>query len=336
MPVGMPQLIGASIATLFLVAAADAGACASVDSGPSRAWPPNGSKDVSPATSVFVLGSTVSNDDITLTANGAPVELAFTEMGRLYLSSGKVFRANLPDLLEPSTEYVLTGPAKFGPTESGDAGAPVELTRFTTAASYDKIPGTPPSISSLELWSVRYPVSDIGSGNCVFSEYQGYARVKFTPAQIPSTTPEGTLYTLTITPRTAGAAQSLLFSGDNPFAGHDLSADPYPLSLPAEWFLDLDPRREYCATLSARGDGDNARLPVVSEPACAPVSELCAKGAECSGDDAPDDGGACTTARGAHSSRLPPPLWLAAMLALIWRARRRRAGGVRAMSWRFS
>jgi hypothetical protein len=312
-------LLGACLVALIQLAASDARACSWTASGPSRAWPVNGAQGVSPATSIFVLGSTTSNGDITLTANGSPVPLSFAELGRFYPSQGSLFRAKLPDLLEPSTEYVLEGPPSYGNPPYGDAGASVELTRFTTAATYDKVAGTPPSLSSLKLWSVRYPLDDIGSGSCVFAEYQGYAQLDFQPAQIPSTTASGTLYTLTITPRTGGAPQSLHFAGDAPFEGHELSAkDPYPNSLPSEWFLDLDPRREYCATLSARGDGDNARLPVVSEPVCTGVVELCAKGAECAGAAlAPDDGGGCSTTPSVPIAGFPALLLLAGTLGLL-------------------
>ena len=322
MPVGC--CFAVSLAGLVLLSARDARACSYTDYGPSRAWPPNGSKNVSPATSVFVLGSTKSNDTITLSVNGSDVPLSFSELGGLYGTTATVFRANLPDVLEASSEYVLMGPANYGVQPMADAGAPVELTRFTTAASYDKNPGTPPSIGSLKLWSVRYPLHDIASGNCVFAEYQGYAAIEKQAAQIPNTTPEGMLYTLSITPKTGGGPQTLVFSGDKPFTGHALSADdPYPLSLGAEWFLDLDPRREYCATLSARGDGDNARLPVVSETVCASVTELCAPGADCTkSGDSSGGGSGCSTA--------PRPLesgaaWLATCAAAIAFAARCRA-----------
>lgn len=311
--------VSALAAAAFIVLASpDASACAWTEHGPSRAWPPNGSKNVSRATSVFVLGHTASNDELTLTANGSPVALSFTEVGHLYSTEGKVFRAELPDVLEPSTEYVLTGPTYFGSSQFGEPSTPVELTRFTTAAAYDKAPGTPPSVSSLELWSVRYPLKDVSSGNCVFAEYQGYAALTFEPAQIPNTTAQGTLYTLTIAPATGGSSQSLLFSGDVPFTGHELSTEnPYPLSLAAEWLLDLDPRREYCATLSARGDGDNARPALTSQPVCASVAEVCAKGADCGGEGAAADaGGGCTMARGLESFRSASILLLALAFAL--------------------
>ena len=42
------------------------------------------------------------------------------------------------------------------------------MTRFTTAAGYDKAEGTAAVLNAVHLWRVRYPVADIGSGNCVF------------------------------------------------------------------------------------------------------------------------------------------------------------------------
>ena len=50
------------------------------------------------------FGYSADNDDITLTANGNPVPLSFTELGHLHASGGALFRANLSDLLEPSSE----------------------------------------------------------------------------------------------------------------------------------------------------------------------------------------------------------------------------------------
>ncbi|MFO0571479.1 MAG: hypothetical protein U0263_37965 [Polyangiaceae bacterium] len=287
---GKITIAAATCLLLSGVSLPEAQACSSLGFGPARAWPPHGSLDVSPATSIFVLGSAASNPKLSLTRGGQPVVLGLSEVSGFYPSTGKLFRVDLPDVLEPSTEYVLTGPANYGSPPGEDAGANVELTRFTTAASYDKTPGTAPVISSLKLWRVRYALDEIGSGNCVFAEYHSYAELEFEPAVIPHTTTAGMLYTLTIAPATGGSTSTLAFSGDAPFRGHDVSHDPYPSALASERFLELDPSREYCARLSARGDGDNARLPVESELVCAKVGEVCAPGALCSPSSGGDDG----------------------------------------------
>ena len=61
------------------------------------------------------------------------------------------------------------------------------MTRFTTAAGYDKIEGTAPVVNAVHLWRVRYPVADIGSGNCVFAEYHGFITVDYDPGTVPNT-----------------------------------------------------------------------------------------------------------------------------------------------------
>lgn len=47
--------------------------------------------------------------------------------------------------------------------------------------------------------------------------------------------------------------------------------DPHALD---RWAPELDPSREYCATITAFGDGDLARLPSMSESICASVKQL--------------------------------------------------------------
>jgi hypothetical protein len=161
-------------------------------------------------------------------------------------------------MLSSSAEHVLSDGA-------------TELTRFTTAAGYDKTPGTAPALHSLQLWRVRYPLSEIASGDCVFSEYQGFILLDWDPAVIPNTTADGTLYTLALSPKTGGSTQTFLFTGNTNFHGQAPTGPDY---FPSLFSPELDAVREYCVTLSAIGDGDLARGQLRSESVCASVTEI--------------------------------------------------------------
>jgi hypothetical protein len=208
---------------------------------------------------------------VELTAGGQLVTLGeVEELGFSVASSfgaTKVWRVKVPDFLPPSTEHVLSV------VDTIDAGVTgrVELTRFTTTAGYDKQPGIPPKARTLELWRVRYPLSEINSGNCVFAEYRGYIRIDYDPASIPNTMPDGTIYSITLAPKTGGSSQTFYFPGDDLFKGMSPELDPHALD---RWAPELDPSREYCASITAFGDGDLARLPSMSETICASVKQL--------------------------------------------------------------
>jgi len=193
----------------------------------------------------------------------------------------QLWKARGIDFLEPSAMHTLTMNAASGP---------IELTRFTTAAGYDKVQGTPPTLRSLELWRVRYPLTEINSGNCVFAEYHGFVRFEYDPASIPNTSPESTVNFMTLVPKTGGSPQVFYFTGDSGYQGESPLGDTHRF---APWRPELDPTREYCAWLTTFGDGDLARLPVTSARVCAAVNSL-------SSDDA--DAGAS----GADAA-MPPP-----------------------------
>jgi len=254
---------------------------------------------------------------LSLTANGQNVPLSFpARLGPGFGATVWQVRAATPDgFLVAGAEHVLS---------QAIAGGTMELTRFTTAAGYDKAQATAPVLRGLHLWRVRYPVADIASGNCVFAEYHGFITVDYDPATVPNTDPASIVYTFSLAPKNGGSAQTLVHAGD-PFTG--LAPDgAYPLPT-GEWQPELDPTRQYCLTISAFGDGDLARLPVTSGPVCADVVQLSAAGAppppQIGIAATNGGGGGCAIATGA-SSRSAGPAALLAIAAALGLARRRR------------
>jgi len=228
------------------------------------------------------------------------------------LSFWQVRPATASGLLAPSAEHVLTATYQ---------GSTVEVTRFTTAAGYDKAEGVAPIVRALQLWRVRYPLSDIGSGNCVFAEYHGFLTVDYDPATVPNTPPASVVQTFRLAPKTGGGAQVFNYVGDAPFAGLAPSGDhPLPLGL---WQPELDPTLEYCLTISASGDGDIARLRLESQPVCATVAQLSASGAPpspvISGAGGAGGSGGCSVAGDAGAV----PALVVASLAFVRALRRR-------------
>jgi hypothetical protein len=236
--------------------------------------PRSGSVGVSTATSLLVL-SQGQPAGLTLQAAGqnvplsAPVDLgAGADGARGGLSFWQV-RAATPDgMLPASAEQVLTA------SYQGNA---VEVTRFTTAAGYDKAEGVAPVLNAVHLWRVRYPVADIASGNCVFDEYTGFLTVDYTPGTVPNTAASSVVHTFQLRPKNGSSVQTFIYTGDTPFAGNEpTGAYPMPTGL---WQPELDPTRSYCLTIGAFGDGDIARLPLSSNTVCADVVQLSAAGA---------------------------------------------------------
>jgi hypothetical protein len=157
-------------------------------------------------------------------------------------------------------------------------GGRVTLTTIRTAAGYDKQPGTPATLKSLTLTRVRYPISEIGSGDCVFSEYIGYISFESDPASIPGTPADSVVNTITLRPRYGGAAdQSRTFTGATSYTGEPAGALSSAPS--SEWLPYLDPTLEYCAGIRSFGYGDIARLPVDSNVLCVRVNEVSPPGA---------------------------------------------------------
>lgn len=304
----------------FLFARSQAHACSAARPTVPTALPRSGGASVSIATSLIVVSS-LDLPSLSLSLNaagqslslGVPVALGGGVDGT---NAGTFWRLPLTNqMLLPSAEHVLTATV---------AGAPVELTRFTTAASYDKQPGTPPILKALHLWRVRYPVADIASGNCVFAEYHGFLTVDYTPATIPNTPVSSVVHTFELAPKTGGRGQTFVYAGDTAFAGNE-PADAYPLPI-GDWQPELDPTRTYCLTIGAFGDGDLARPRLTSETLCADVTQLSAPGAppsptvDVNGVGSHAGSGGCSIA--AAPTAFGAPFVVFALLG-SWRRRRR-------------
>ncbi len=264
--------------------------------------------------SIFVVtGSVALPEGLTLAANGQPVSLP--DIAPLGTGSAAYFW-RLPSYLEPSTTYTLT---------AGSSGAATEITHFTTAASYDKTPGSAPVVAGLRLWSIRYPVDEIGAGGCVFAEYEGYIDLDYQDGNIPDTDSAEVIHVLRLSPKTGGAQQSFVFAG-GPFIGaweNGPSGGMTPVaegSLPsptrALWKPTVERGREYCATLQLYGRNDLAMEPVVSNTVCATPIEADRSGW---GTPVAPSGGGCSLLPG-------PPIGGWAVLAFV-------LGGLAARRW---
>lgn len=305
----------------ILVAHAPTAEACSPPSPPAPfAIPRTGESGLSTATTIVVV-SARQPSWIGVTAGGTEVPTDGVELiGRSPNGTFAYWKLRGPRILKASTAYVVT---------MGKGSDVVELTRFSTGPGYDKKPGKAPKIASLALWRVRYPVDQIGSGNCVFREYHPTIELAYQAASVPDTPARDVLYVLRLSPKTGGLVQKVVFTGDRLFKG---SA---PTTYPSSWPIELDATRDYCAQLEAWGHGDLARLRMWSDKVCASVKEKLA--AQTSGDAgssgrSSDDAG-CATA-GEPSSREPTSdsgcayagrgsgagdtaLWLVALLWLL-------------------
>jgi hypothetical protein len=167
-------LIGSSAALWGPAAVACSGGAAA----PPVAFPSSGAVGVSPQSSIFIVAGSAASADLTLRANGTIVSPAplLTTLGPGLTAAGRGTFYRLAGPLQPSADYALE--------LSGTAGAPVTLTQFSTAVTYDKATGLPPTITSLRLWRVHYAADRVQAGGCVFSEYEGYFALDFTPASV--------------------------------------------------------------------------------------------------------------------------------------------------------
>jgi hypothetical protein len=213
--------------------------------------------------------------DLTLTAGDAGVPLGpLTPLG---FGPGDAFGRTFNFWQVKGNGGFLPASSDLVLSASDGNGGRVTLTTIRTAAGYDKQAGTPATLKSLTLTRVRYPISEIGSGDCVFSEYIGYISFESDPASIPGTPPDSVVNTITLRPRYGGAAdQSLTFTGAN-YTGEPAGALLPPGS--SEWLPYLDPTLEYCAGIRSFGVGDIARLPVDSNVICVRVNEVSTPGA---------------------------------------------------------
>lgn len=210
-----------------------------------------------------------------------------------------------------ATAPVLAGNAEHVLSLPDSNGVSRELTRFTTAAGYDKVQGTAPVIRGVRLWRVRYPVKDIASGNCVFSEYHGFISVDYDPATLPNTPPDSVIQKFALSPETGGTTQTFFFTGTAPFKGLEPTGE-YPLPL-GDWHPELDPTRRYCLSIEASGDGDLARGPLQSNPTCVAIKQVSATGAASSG--AISQGGGCSAIPGNVQSK---SFGAGALLVALW------------------
>jgi MYXO-CTERM domain-containing protein len=267
-------LAAAAVVSLALVAARDARACSgSIFHVPPTATPRPGATGVSTATSLFVL-SAADPSPLTLTAGGVSIPLSAPEplalgadgVGNGITSFWRVRRLT-EDFLPPSAELVLS-------QGGGDGGPPTTLTTFTTAAGYDKTPGAAAVLRGITLKRVRYPVDEIGAGGCVSMEYYGLIGLDYDPATAPDTPPASIVNVITLAPKTGGRSQSFLFTGGPNVYKGSWPATSYRPPPSDNWPLELDPSRDYCATIASFAFGDLARPPMVSASVCASVDEI--------------------------------------------------------------
>jgi hypothetical protein len=268
------------------------------------ALPRAGATDVPTATSLVVLAGALPVD-LTLTVGGVavalepPVPLGFGEgdaMGRAF-NFWQVKGSG--GFLPAAADLVLSA--------SDGNGGRVTLTSIHTAAGYDKQPGTPATLKSLTLTRVRYPIAEIASGDCLFSEYLGFISFEADPATIPGTPPDSVVNTITLRPRYGGAAdQSRTYTGAASYSGDPPGGFGPPPPSVAEWMPYLDPTLEYCAGITSFGYGDVARLPLTSNALCVRVQQVSMPGARVDSDagaveelDGAAGGGAATDAQGA-------------------------------------
>jgi hypothetical protein len=262
-------------------------ACSGPRPAVTSALPATGATDVSPMSSIFVVtGFAQIPTGLTLEGAGQPVSLpSIEDVGPGLATSGSAHFWRLSSYLAPSTTYVL---------RSTTSGVATELTRFTTAASYDKQPGQAPVLDSLRLWRVHYPVDQVAAGGCVFAEYEGYIDLNYQDGSVPGTPAEETVLVLTLGPKTGGSSQTFVFTGSTHFEGAslwdaktssmvDVPAGGVPSPVYALWKPTLEPDREYCATLTVYGRNDLAMPDVRSNTVCAAVLNVDARGNASSG-----------------------------------------------------
>jgi hypothetical protein len=318
----------AAVVTSWLGGASPARACSLAPPSSPTAIPRTGTTNVSTATSLVVL-SPSEPFGLSLLVNGQPRTLfGWTALGRGVddlLGATSFWQLQIDassSMLDAGAEYTLS-------LSAGDAGVG-DLTDFTTAAGYDKNPGTPPNLRALHLWRVRYPVGDIASGNCVFAEYQSFITIDYDPATVPNTAPSSVIHVFGLSPKTGGAQQTFVFTGSSVFTGLAPSGD-YPLPL-GQWQPDLDPTREYCLGISAFGDGDLARGRLSSNAVCATVTQLAATGATLS--PTTGDAGSGCSAAGTFHVRESLSLTALSLLVIGWAALRHLRVSVGYSRWR--
>jgi hypothetical protein len=260
-------ILAASTMAAALLTWNTASACSAPSPARTTAYPVSGASDVSTMTSIkLILGAQRSPATLSLTGANTTISLAGAQsLGSGFHNGGHGSFWLFSQALSPSTEYVVT---------DSSTGSPVELTRFTTAAGYDKIQGPSATLGSLRLWRVRYPVSQIAAGGCIFAEYEGYIELNFPAVTLPNTPAEEVVQVVQLTPRTGGLTQSMVYSGNATRLGTALDGNGWPAPHLVTWKPELAPDRDYCATITFYGRNDLALLPLQSSTICAPVTSL--------------------------------------------------------------
>ncbi|HEX7597723.1 MAG TPA: hypothetical protein VF518_05875 [Polyangia bacterium] len=263
----LQAILAASTMAAALLSWNTASACSAFRLAKATAFPTSGASNVSPMTSIkLVLGPQTTPTALSLSTANATIPLpAAQSLGLGFHQSAHASFWLFSVGLSPSTDYVLTDSSN---------GTPVELTRFTTAASYDKVQGPAATLESLRLWRVRYPVSQIAAGGCVFAEYEGYIELNFPAVVLPGTPEDEVVQVVQLTPKTGGLAQSQVYTGNTTRLGTVLGQDGWPAPAGVSWKPELAPDREYCASIAFYGRNDLALLPLRSNTICAPVISL--------------------------------------------------------------
>jgi hypothetical protein len=289
-------LLAVPFLLLSLLPAPPAQACSRA-AATTRAFPAAGAGDISPRSSIYVAHDVETPLELTLEANGMAVPISAMEP--LGDGWGGSWMKLTPELV-PLTTYVL---------RTREKGAPVEITRFTTAAAPGASPGVAPRLETLRLIRVHHPSRLAGS--CVTSEFEGSVELTYQPGVVPDTPPGEVVNVATLTPKAGGPSQRHVFPGLDP--GGD-SARMLPSPSFGIWKPQLDPDGELCLTLTHHGRNDRAFPALESQPLCAKVTTV-----EAPDPTATPDAGGCTVARGAPTGGL----LLLAALALLGRSKRR-------------
>jgi hypothetical protein len=322
---GHRPLVLAALALAAMVArSGDVRACSAYSVGPPAAipLPPTGTRGVPTATS-FVVASVNEPEQLELEANGAPIRIdppTLLGTGSSVGGSFGLWRITpTGGQLPPSAAVVLSGVDQTYPGRFSTA--------IFTAADTDTTVGTPAHIGVLTLQLLRFRPDQVGGQSCVASARIGWAALSLDGAQVPGTAPNAVLNTVTLVPKTGGAAQSHMFIGQDMYTG-ETPTPAGPRDFPG-WTPELDPAIEYCATVTSFGVGDLARAPLVSNTVCASVVEVAdtstgaggsggAPGARSVSGDGPPIG--CSVVGGGPPSSACAA---AALLFAAWQRRRR-------------
>jgi len=268
-------ILGLSLCLPVATWAPRAFACSGGAAAPTGAFPSSGALGVSPQSSLFIVSGSAPPAGLTLRANGTAVSPApaLTTLGPGVTPAGLGTFYRMAGPLQPSSDYALE--------VSGVGGAPVELTHFSTAATYDKAMGVAPTIDGLRLWRVHYPPERVRAGGCVFSEYEGYFALDFTPASVPGTPDAEVVSVLTLSSDQLGTTQTFAFQGVTALPGGfvpALTGDGVTLpeggalsASAALWKPNLEPGRTFCATITSYGRNDLAAPLLQSRPVCVTV-----------------------------------------------------------------